>query len=166
MGNVLKSSKKNNQVAPQQGVFYPPSYRQPVVLQQPAQYGPPVVLQQPAQYGPPVMQMQQRIPARYLPSNQDTYLSNVTGLPPTDVGRLRIEFYNYANPYGEIDHTAFQKLYVASLLNMTWDDIGRDAELAFRNFDVNSTGGIDFNEYITACSRLSRGAYRPPTYQY
>jgi len=152
---MLKRSKGKNQVAPQQGAVYSPSYKQPVALQQPAQYG------------PPVMQMQQQVPYRYTPSNDDMYLSNLTGFSPTDIGRLRIEFYNYANnPYGEIDRKGFQKLYVASLLHMTWNAIERDAELAFRNFDLDTSGGIDFNEYITVCSRLSRAAYQPSTYQY
>jgi Ca2+-binding EF-hand superfamily protein len=141
MGNVMKRSKKNNQVAPQQQ---------------------PIVLHQPDQYELPFIQMQQGVLYGYASPYEDMYLSNVTGLSPTDIARLRVEFYNYANPYGIIDYNSFLKLYIASLFNMEWDTIDRDAERTFRNFDVNATGEIDFNEYIFACLCLSE----PLTYQY
>jgi hypothetical protein len=86
----------------------------------------------------------------------DSFLANLTGWSVQDIERLRHEFLNYANPLGVIDRDGFRKLYIASLLNMTWEAIEHDAEAAFRNFDINQTGGLDFNEYITACSRMSR----------
>jgi hypothetical protein len=86
----------------------------------------------------------------------DAFLSNLTGWSLQDIERLRHEFLSYTNAYGVIDRDGFRKLYVASLLNMTWEALERDAEAAFRNFDINQTGGLDFNEYITACSRMTR----------
>ena len=57
-----------------------------------------------------------------------------------------------------------------SLLNMTWEALERDAEAAFRHFDINQTGVLDFNEYITACSRMARetssGPSMNPPYNY
>ena len=84
----------------------------------------------------------------------DMLLANVTGFSPMDIAHLRMEFYNYANTQGVIDRDGFRKLYIASLVNKTWDAINHEAEIAFRNFDVNRTGGLDFNEYMLACSRM------------
>jgi Ca2+-binding EF-hand superfamily protein len=86
----------------------------------------------------------------------DAFLANLTGWSTQDIERLRHEYLTYANSYGVIDREGFRKLYVASLLNMTWEAVERDAEAAFRNFDINQTGALDFNEYITACSRMAR----------
>lgn len=86
----------------------------------------------------------------------DAFLSNLTGWSIPEIERLRHEFMSYANSYGVIDREGFRKLYVASLLNMTWQALERDSEAAFRNFDVNQTGALDFNEYITACARMAR----------
>jgi len=86
----------------------------------------------------------------------DLILSNLTGWSVQDIERLRHEFFSYANHSGVIDREGFRKLYIASLLNMTWEALEHDAETAFRNFDINQTGGLDFNEYITACSRMTR----------
>jgi hypothetical protein len=86
----------------------------------------------------------------------DEFLANLTGWSPQDIERLRHEFLSYTNSYGVIDRDGFRKLYIASLLNMTWEALEHDAETAFRNFDLNQTGFLDFNEYITACSRMTR----------
>jgi hypothetical protein len=83
-------------------------------------------------------------------------ISNLTGWSVQEIERLRQEFLSYTNHYGVIDREGFRKLYLASLLNMTWEALERDSEAAFRNFDINLTGFLDFNEYITACSRMSR----------
>ncbi|CAF1408314.1 unnamed protein product [Rotaria magnacalcarata] len=90
-----------------------------------------------------------------LPMNQnqvsyenDIFLSNTTGWSINDIERLRVEFTGYANPNGATDRHAFRKLYIASMLNMNLKTIERNAEVAFRSFDVNQTGTLDFNEYI------------------
>ncbi|CAF1678462.1 unnamed protein product, partial [Didymodactylos carnosus] len=74
----------------------------------------------------------------------DVILSNLTGWSLNEVERLRHEFMMYANQHGVIDRESFRKLYVASLLNMNWETLEHDAEAAFRNFDVNLTGALDF----------------------
>ncbi len=156
----MKLFQRNTQANPQQGVVYLPPQDQ-------------------YQYGPAVGQMPQQVPPGYgstyangypgpspmRPSyGKDTALSNMTGLSPTDVSRLRLEFFNYANSSGVIDREGFRKLYIASLLNMTWEAIERDAEMAFRTFDANNTGGLDFDEYIIACSRMLRGNQQSSMY--
>lgn len=125
----------------------------------PMQYAPPPMQMQqpPMQYPPPPMQMQQQAPYGHGQSyqNPNYNLSYTTGLPPDDIERLRREFYTYANPHGSIDRNGFRKLYIASLLNKTWEQIDHDAEIAFRNFDTNQTGLVDFDEYCASCARLS-----------
>ncbi|CAF4694391.1 unnamed protein product [Rotaria sp. Silwood1] len=91
----------------------------------------------------------------------DMLLASLTGWTIDDIERLRQEFIGYSNPMGVIDREGFRKLYVASLLNMSWQNVELDSEMAFRNFDVNQTGSLDFNEYITACSRMSRELNSP-----
>ena len=137
-------------------------------VQQPVVGGYPQVQQQAAQYRPsfPSGSFSPRFnspPPFSLPNGQnaspyenDAFLSSLTGWPIPDIERLRHEFLSYTNHYGVIDRDGFRKLYVASLLNTTWEGLERDAEAAFRNFDINQTGALDFNEYITACSRMSR----------
>jgi hypothetical protein len=153
----------------------------PMQQQMPPRYGPPVS-QIPPGYGPPVSQMPPGYGQSYSnappmssyagPSpmassyESDMYLSSITGLSPPDIGQLRMEFHNYANPNGIIDRNGFRKLYVASLLNKTWDMVEREAETAFRNFDVNQSGGLDFNEYMIACARMLRGNSQSSMYPY
>ncbi|CAF5154637.1 unnamed protein product, partial [Rotaria magnacalcarata] len=98
-----------------------------------------------------------------LPMNQnqvsyenDIFLSNTTGWSINDIERLRVEFTGYANPNGATDRHAFRKLYIASMLNMNLKTIERNAEVAFRSFDVNQTGTLDFNEYIVVCFNIIR----------
>ncbi|CAF3466649.1 unnamed protein product [Rotaria socialis] len=164
----------------QQPQFVPPGQS---FLQQP-QFVPPdqSVLQQPPQYRPTGLPIQPQstmrppypnapgMPRYPMPSSgvsasssyeQDLFLANLTGWPIDDIERLRREFFSYTNPLGVIDREGFRKLYIASLLNMTWDAVERDSEIAFRNFDLNQTGGLDFNEYIMACSRMTRDANPP-----
>jgi hypothetical protein len=157
----------------QQPGQYGPS---PIQMQQPGQYGPPAVqMQQPIPYshgqsypygssmpgypGPPPVSYpynQNQNQNQSSPNENDFYLSNLTGLHPVDIVQLRREFSNYTNSYGVIDREGFRKLYIASLLNTTWEIIAHDSEVAFRNFDVHQTGGLDFNEYITACSHIMK----------
>lgn len=192
MGSVMQRFKGGNQ-ADQSVVQQPPQiqYGQPGApmqqqQQMPAQYGQPGVpmqQQMPPRYGPPGGQippgygqsypnappMQRYGSSAPIPPSSyenDAYLASMTGISPTDVGQLRMEFYNYANPRGIIDRDGFRKLYVASLLNKTWDMIEREAETAFRTFDVNQTGGLDFNEYMAACGRMLKGHHQPSMYPY
>ena len=209
---MMKKDQQSPQVAPHQGVMYPPQqhamYQQPhyapqpqfvqqpamqapQYAQQPVMQAPPQYFQQPAmqQSAPqyrPVMPSPQQVPyrpsypsgpsmPRYAPLpfsapvgydpamsyENDAFLANLTGWSPQDIDRLRREFSSYANPMGVIDREGFRKIYVASLLNMTWDAVEHEAEAAFRNFDINQTGFLDFNEYITACSRMSRELNAP-----
>ena len=177
---------------PQIGQYPPPPPGTPIQQSpMPIQYRPPgVPMQQamPPRYGSPFGQASSgygptlgqaspgygqfypNVPpsAHFLGASQesDVYLSSMAGLSPTDVTQLRMEFNNYANPYGIIDRDGFRKLYVASLLNKTWDMIEREAETAFRNFDVNQTGGLDFHEYMTACARMLRGPGQSSGYPY
>lgn len=152
-------------VQPQQ---QPQFVQQPMVPQQPAAYRSPFAQVQ-ASYHPafpsaPFMPRYSVPPPLSLPTGNspssyyenDAFLANLTGWSLQDIERLRHEFLAYANSYGVIDREGFRKLYVASLLNMTWEALERDAESAFRNFDINQTGALDFNEYITACSRMAR----------
>lgn len=191
MGNMMKKNQGSVNAAPPGGGAYVPYPPQAPYGQQPQQGLPPQYMQQPSQPRPPMYPPQQSTQFRppqsggppmsnYSgpPSNppqmgqgplshyeNDIFLSNLTGWSLDDIERLRHEFYNYANSFGVIDREGFLKLYIASLLNMTWDAVARDAEMAFRNFDVNQTGGLDFNEYITACSRMTReiqGPLPPP----
>jgi len=161
----------------QQAQYVPqPQYaQQPQYVQQPqyaqqAQYAPrqPYPFQQPSYrpafpsgpnlprypVSPPITLPTDRDPSSYY--QNDAFLSSLTGWSSQDIERLRHEFLSYANQYGVIDREGFRKLYIASLLNMTWEAVERDAEAAFRNFDINQTGALDFNEYITACSRMTR----------
>ena len=153
------------QYAPQQPQYAP---QQPAAQYRPAVAGYPQVQQQAPAYRPsfpggPFMPRYNSPSTFSLPHGQnqssyenDAFLSNLTGWSTQDIERLRHEFLSYTNNNGVIDREGFRKLYVASLLNMTWEALERDAEAAFRNFDINQTGVLDFNEYITACSRMSR----------
>lgn len=148
----------------------PQMMQQPAMGQQPNQYRPSLYPAPPQSYRPsyPSGPGMPRYPAPSatlgLPPGQtsgsyyenDAFLSNLTGWSVQDIERLRHEYQSYSNQYGVIDREGFRKLYIASLLNMTWEAIERDAEAAFRNFDINQTGTLDFNEYITACSRMTR----------
>jgi hypothetical protein len=147
----------------------PPRYGQPASQMSPG-YGQPVS-QMPPGYGqsyPNVPPMPRNAGASPMSSSyeSDMHLSSMVGLPPADVAQLRAEFYNYANPYGIIDRDGFRKLYVASLLNKTWQVIEREAETAFRNFDTNQTGGLDFHEYMMACARMTKGNPQSSMYHY
>ena len=143
------------QYAPQQPVpqFRPAAYPQP----QQAPFRPSFPG---GSFGPryPSSSSPLSLPTGQNPSSyeNDAFLSNLTGWSIADIERLRHEYMSYTNAMGVIDREGFRKLYVASLLNMTWEAVERDAEAAFRNFDINQTGVLDFNEYITACSRMSR----------
>ncbi|UJR31065.1 hypothetical protein I4U23_018575 [Adineta vaga] len=143
--------------------------QQPQFVQQPAAYRPVMHSQQQPSYQPsfpsaPFMPRYNVSPPLSLPTGNnpasyyenDAFLANLTGWSIQDIERLRHEFLSYTNSYNVIDREGFRKLYVASLLNMTWEALERDAESAFRNFDINQTGFLDFNEYITACSRMAR----------
>lgn len=181
MGSMMNKSKGNKQV--DQGVII----QQP----QPIQYAPPYgqVPQSGFQRPPmpmnqmPMNQMSQGYPSAYsnirpqaagypgqLPPSSsyesDAFLSNITGVSPNDIGHLRMEFYNYANQNGIIDRDGFRKLYIASLVNKTWDALDHEAEIAFRTFDSNGTGGLDFNEYMMACARMIRPSSQPAAYPY
>ncbi len=167
-----------SQYGPQSGI--------PMQPPMPPQYGPqsgiPMQPQMPSRYGSPFGQVPFGYGQSYpnvppmprqggppgMPSSfdGDVYLANLAGISPTDVEYLRMEFYNYTNSSGIIDRTGFQKLYVASLLNKTWDALEREAETAFRVFDVNQTGGLDFSEYMIACARMLRGSSQPFMYSY
>lgn len=170
MGSAMKRLKGDKQAD------------QRVVQQQvPVQYGPGAP-QMPMQ--PPLMVNQMpygygsgypNVPGRMsgypvqmsVPSyGNDALLSNMTGFSPIDIANLRMEFYNYANPTGIIDRDGFRRLYIASLVNKTWDMLDREAEMAFRNFDTNRTGGLDFNEYMFACARMLRGNVSAQNYPY
>lgn len=172
----------------QQPVMQTPQFVQQPVMQTP-QFAQQPGMQPPGYFQQPVMQPPQASPPQYRPSmpfstarfppsslslprgqdasmsyENDAFLSNLTGWSVQDIERLRQEFHVYANQMGVIDRDGFRKLYIASLLNMTWDAVEHDSEAAFRNFDINQTGFLDFNEYITACSRMSRevnGPYPP-----
>lgn len=159
-----------------QFVQQPPQFAQQpfqYLQQQPGQYRPFMPSPQQGAYGPsyPSGPSMPRYPVSplSLPHGHDSsmyyendaFLSNLTGWSPQDIERLRHEFLSYTNSYGVIDRDGFRKLYIASLLNMTWEALEREAEAAFRNFDINQTGGLDFNEYITACSRMSRDINAP-----
>ncbi|CAF1334981.1 unnamed protein product [Rotaria magnacalcarata] len=162
---------------PQQGVPYGQILQQPqylpqgqTFLQPPPQYRPtglPIQPQstiRPPYPNPPGMPRYPMPPSGPSASSSyehDLFLANLTGWSVDDVERLRREFFSYANPRGVIDREGFRKLFIASLLNMTWDAVERDSEIAFRNFDTNQTGGLDFNEYITACSRMTRDVSPP-----
>jgi len=172
MGNSMKRFRKNAQVSPQQRAVYLPAYGQPMVQQKPGQYGPTAVQMQqqvPYTYGPSYSNgsSMPRYPGpppvsypynqnQSSPNENDNFISNLTGFQPTDVQQLRLEFSDYANSYGVIDREGFRKFYIASLLNTTWRTIEYDAEVAFRNFDVNQSDAVDFYEYITTCSRILR----------
>lgn len=147
------------QASPQlQPMAYPqaPVQQQPASSFRPAYLGPSVA---PSSSAPPPLSLPQGMNQNSY--ENDAFLASLTGWSMQDIERLRREFLNYANAYGVIDREAFRKLYVASLLNMTWEVLERDAEQAFRNFDINRTGALDFNEYITACSRMAREGHAP-----
>lgn len=163
MGSMMNKFKGNKDARPGQPVAVQPQqmpvrFAQPVVPMQQQGYRPAYPM------GPPPFHGQ----APGSSYENDMLLSNLSGLSPTDIAHLRHEFYNYANPIGVIDRDGFRKLYIASLVNKTWEEINHEAEMAFRNFDINQTGGLDFNEYISACSRMLRaGNVGPPMmYQY
>ena len=145
------------QYAPQQPQYRPPAF----APQQPAYrptYSPPPAPPAPptSQYPPPSnFPMNNDSRGQYSYQN-DALLASLTGWSIQDIERLRHEFTAYANSNGVIDRIAFMKLYVASLLNMSWEVLESKAEAAFRNFDVNQTGSLDFNEFVTACSRMTR----------
>ncbi|CAF2970943.1 unnamed protein product [Rotaria sp. Silwood2] len=152
MGNSFKRKKGTAQVVPQQSPVY--VFSQP---QQPVQYNPAIVQRQPQvtfqgglPYSSPFITSQTTY-------ENDIFLSSLTGWSIQDIERLRQEFLNYANLYGVIDRDGFRKLYIASLLNTTWQGVELNTEAAFRSFDVNQTGALDFNEYIMACLRMIRG---------
>ncbi|CAF3404788.1 unnamed protein product [Rotaria sp. Silwood1] len=150
MGNIFKRNKSTAQVAPQQVPVY-------IFPQQLVPYNPPIVQQHPQvafEAGSAYVLPLNTIPTIY---ENDIYLSNITGWSIQDIERLREEFLNYANRYGIIDRDGFRKLYIASLLNTTWPGIEFNTETAFRYFDANQIGALDFNEYVKACSRMARG---------
>ncbi|CAF0923460.1 unnamed protein product [Adineta ricciae] len=152
----------------QQPMMQPQVVQQPMAPQQSAPYRSPFSQAQASYYpafpSAPFMPRYSVPPPLSLPTGNnpasyyenDAFLANLTGWSVQDIERLRHEFLSYTNSYGVIDREGFRKLYVASLLNMTWEALERDAESAFRNFDINQTGALDFNEYITACSRMAR----------
>ncbi|CAF1002142.1 unnamed protein product [Rotaria sordida] len=149
MGNNFKLKKRTAQVAPQQAVVY--LYPQ----------------QQAVRYNPALGQWQQQVTyggASISPINtsqpiyeNDSFLSNLTGWSVEDIKRLREEFINYTNQYGLVDRDGFRRLFVASLLNTTWQGLELNTEAVFRYFDLNQSGALDFNEYIMACLRMTNG---------
>lgn len=162
----------------QQPVMQTPQFAQQPVMQAPqfVQQPPGYFQQPPPQPPPPQFRPSMPFPpSRFPPSSlslprgqdaamsfeNDAFLSNLTGWSVQDIERLRQEFNVYSNQMGVIDREGFRKLYIASLLNMTWEAVEHDSEAAFRNFDINQTGFLDFNEYITACSRMSREVNAP-----
>lgn len=110
---------------------------------------------------PPPMRLMGTGPNQIAYEN-NVLLSNLTGWSLSDIERLRFEFATYSNPMGVIDREGFRRLFVSSLLNAPWDAVDREAEIAFRTFDINRTGTLDFNEYITACTRLIRASNGSP----
>ncbi|CAF1046687.1 unnamed protein product [Adineta steineri] len=166
MGNMMK--KKNGaQVAPMQGGVSPPyqqqqQQQQPQYMQQPQYVQQPQYMQQP-QYiqQPQYMQQPAQYPSSYYsgassPYNQNSQLlSSLTGWSSPDLQRLQSEFLAYANPNGIVDRSGFRRLYISSLLNTSWENIERNAEATFRSLDINQTGGLDFNEYMIGCTRMS-----------
>lgn len=168
MGSMMNKTKGNKDAkAGQQVIQYPPQ-QIPVRYPQPVAPMPP----QMSQGYRPTVPMGMNIPQYPGPPpsvanyDNDTMLANLSGLPPSSIARLRYEFNNYTNPFGVIDREGFRRLYIASLLNKTWEEINHEAEMAFRNFDINQTGSLDFNEYISACSRMLRtgGNFAYPMY--
>jgi len=166
---------QQQQQQPPQYIQQQPQYmqQQPQYVQQRPQYvqQPPQYTQRPAQYGPSFSNNAYMPQYSGPPPNQPSYrndmtAANLTGWSPADIERLRNEFSLYANSYGVIDREGFRKLYIASLLNMSWQDIERDSEAAFRNFDQNQTGALDFNEYIQGCMLLSGGGNPQSSYAY
>ena len=160
---------------------------QPQYVQQPAQY-----MQQPMQYmqQPQYVQHQHRIPSQYMPQQpmqqpyppyipqqpmqQPSPFENATQMPNYFASPPSAMFPNNQNSSiqannqnGVIDRDGFRKLFIASLLNMTWQDIERESEATFRRFDINQSGVLDFNEYMQACSRMILGGnQQPPMNQY
>jgi hypothetical protein len=182
MGNIMKRDKNATPAGSKQNTVYPANQGPPMIQ---SQYGQRAVQPQQVPYG---VQSQQ-VPYGYGPSqssgqfrprysgpsglpnsqNQSLYannafLTNITGWSPTDIEHLRQEYLMYTNPSGVIDRNGFLKLYVASLLNSTWDMVERDSEAAFRLLDINLSGVLDFNEYVMTCTRMTREGNRPPTY--
>lgn len=175
-------------VQPQQQPMPPQYMQQPQYVQQQQQM-PPQYMQQPYPQYMPQQPMQQSSPfgnatqmpnyfasqpSAMFPNNQNPpmpadnmAISSTTGIPPSEVERFRYEFNNYANRNGVIDRDGFRRLFIAGLLNMTWQDIERESEATFRRFDVNQSGVLDFNEYMQACSRMMFGGnQQPPMNQY
>ena len=182
MGNLMRVTGKKAKNPPQQNGYYPPSQGQPSMgpMQPQMSYG----YGQPSGYnssmarypnpggmpysygsGTPGYGTSLSMPSSYNPSQataDDMYLSQITGLPLSEVQQLRSEFFIYANQSGVIDRQGFIKLYVASLVNTPWQSIEQDSEKAFRNFDLKKTGCLDFCEYVITCSRMMSG--NSPTY--
>ena len=153
------------QYMPQQPIQQPyPPYMPQQPMQQPSPFG--NATQMPNYFASP--------PSAMFPNNQNSSIqannmtiSGATGIPLPEVERFRYEFSNYANQNGVIDRDGFRKLFIASLLNMTWQDIERESEATFRRFDINQSGVLDFNEYMQACSRMILGGnQQPPMNQY
>lgn len=163
-GQQSQMMSAHSQMMPQSGMMpqqqFMPQAPQPAF---PAQGPPPMRPPYPSGPGSQMQPPSMPPPMDSSSFENDMFLASLTGWSLDDIQRLRHEFYAYANQLGVIDRDGFRKLYIASLLNMTWDTIERDAEMAFRNFDLNHTGGLDFHEYITACARMSRDVNaRPP----
>jgi hypothetical protein len=173
MGNVLKRNENVAHKSSRQVNASYPSNQMPAsrpgasIVKQPSS-----LIQQNRSYGngtfvpdKPNMQGYTHGSSSSMPNtrNQSLYennmmLLNLTGWSLADIERLRHEFTLYTNNFGVIDHDGFRKLYIASLVNMPWDSIERESESAFRTFDLNQKGSLDFDEYINVCMRMIQKA--------
>ncbi|CAF0870973.1 unnamed protein product [Adineta ricciae] len=137
----------------------PPQYMQQP-MQQPSPFG--NATQMPNYFAPSPSTMAPNDQNSSIQANNMT-IASATGIPLPEIERFRHEFNNYANRNGVIDRDGFRRLFIASLLNTTWQDIERESESTFRRFDVNQSGVLDFNEYMQACSRMILGGNQQPT---
>ena len=168
MGNMLKPQNKNfRQPVGNQDQMYPLQNQQPMMMHASNLAGPPIQGQAVNDYATGISNpglakypnpLASTVANFSNPNSRKSsiLLSNLTGWTMQDIERLKFEFSTYANRFGVMDREGFHKLYAASLLNTSWDIIQREADVAFRNFDINQSGNLDFDEYIAACIRMAR----------